>query len=300
MSVVRDRLGHDKPTGGTSTIQTHVRRSAGRAALWALMYRTSVRRTCVQEVAVSAIAIPFPSRRTSRARTDGSATGVTDGRGAEQSSRRPRLRLVTDDFIPEVPVRRSVDDTRSPVTASVRVPALPAVSAMRRPAVPAALRGRHSELERLAPQHPAVRAAGLRRSRQQEEGRRGNAAQGSARVETVSSRPREAAEGSVRSRARLRLLRGGLAVIVAAFVLSCCGLTVGALAGMVSPAPATAVAQVSTDTTTTVVRPGQSLWDIAEASGTSDVPGMVARIVELNELQGTTVRAGQTLEVPAA
>ena len=104
----------------------------------------------------------------------------------------------------------------------------------------------------------------------------------------------------MRSRAGLRLLRGGLAVIVTAFVLSCCGLTIGALAGLVSPAPTTAVAQVSTDTTTTVVRPGQSLWDIAEASGTSDVPGMVARIVELNELQGTTVRAGQTLEVPAA
>ena len=102
------------------------------------------------------------------------------------------------------------------------------------------------------------------------------------------------------SQAGLRLLRGGLAVVVAAFVLACCGLTVGALAGMVSPAPATAVAQVSADTTTTVVRPGQSLWDIAEASGALDVPGAVARIVELNDLQGTTVRAGQTLEVPAA
>jgi len=53
-------------------------------------------------------------------------------------------------------------------------------------------------------------------------------------------------------------------------------------------------------TTITVVRPGQSLWDIAEASGTADVPGMVARIAELNDLKGTTIRAGQTLEIPAA
>ena len=106
---------------------------------------------------------------------------------------------------------------------------------------------------------------------------------------------------AVRSRAGLRLLRGGLAVIVAAFVLACGGLVVGALAGLVSAAPATAVAQVSADTTTTtVVRPGQSLWDIAEASGTSDVPGMVARIAELNDLKGTTIRAGQTLEIPTA
>lgn len=171
---------------------------------------------------------------------------------------------------------------------------------MRRPAAPAALRGRRSELERLAPQHPAVRAAGLRRSAQQEEGRRGGAAQGVGKSESVSPRPREAAEVAVRSRAGLRLLRGGFAVIAAVFVLACGGLAIGALAGMVWAAPATAVAQVSADTTTTVVRPGQSLWDIAEASGTSDVPGMVARIAELNDLKGTTIHAGQTLEIPTA
>ena len=79
------------------------------------------------------------------------------------------------------------------------------------------------------------------------------------------------------------------------------GLAIGALAGMAWAAPTTAVAQVQADTTTTtVVRPGQSLWDIAEASGTADVPGMVARIAELNDLKGTTIRAGQTLEIPAA
>ena len=116
--------------------------------------------------------------------------------------------------------------------------------------------------------------------------------------ESVPSRPREVAETEVRSRAGLRLLRGGLAVVVAAFVLACSGLAIGALTGLVSAAPATAVAQASADTTTTVVRPGQSLWDIAEASGTADVPGMVARIAELNDLKGTTIRAGQTLEIP--
>ena len=92
----------------------------------------------------------------------------------------------------------------------------------------------------------------------------------------------------------------GLEVVAAALVLACSGLAIGALTGLVSAAPATAVAQVSADTTTTVVRPGQSLWDIAEASGTADVPGMVARIAELNDLKGTTIRAGQTLEIPTA
>ncbi|WP_232272277.1 LysM peptidoglycan-binding domain-containing protein, partial [Actinomyces sp. oral taxon 171] len=188
---------------------------------------------------MSAIAIPLPSRQVSRARTDEPAAGPASGRGAGQSSRRPRLRLVTDDFVPEVPevsVRRRADGARRPVSAPACVPAVPA---MRRPAAPAALRDRHSELERLAPQHPAVRAAGLRRGAQQEEGRHDNTAQGARRGGSVSSRPREE---SVLSQVGLRLLRGGLAVVVAAFVLACCGLTVGALAGMVSPAPATAVA----------------------------------------------------------
>ena len=258
------------------------------------MYRTSVRRTCVQEVAVSAIAIPLPSRQASRARSDEPVAGPASGRAGGQSSRRPRLRLVTDDFVPEAPVGRSVEGAQRPGGASARVPALPAALPMRRPAAPAALRGRRSELERLAPRHPAVRAAGLRRSALQEEGRRGGAAQRPGKGEPVPSRPREAVETEVRSPGGLRLLRGGLAVIAAALVLACSGLAIGALAGMAWAGTATAVAQVQADTTTTVVRPGQSLWDIAEASGTSD------RIAELNDLQGTTIRAGQTLEIPAA
>ena len=250
---------------------------------------------------MSAIAIPLPARQASRARTDEPVAGPASGRGGGQSSRRPRLRLVTEDFVPEAPVRSGLEGAPRPVPASVGVaalPAAPAMPAMRRPAAPVALRGRRTELERLAPQHPAVRAAGLRRSAQQEEDRRGGA-QSVGKSESVLSRPRKTVKAAVRSRAGLRLLRGGLAVIVAAFVLTCSGLAIGALVGLVSAAPATAVAQVPADTTTTVVRPGQSLWDIAEARGTSDVPGMVARIAELNDLKGTTIRAGQTLEIPA-
>ena len=249
---------------------------------------------------MSAIAIPLPSRQASRARTDEPVAGPASGRGGGQSSRRPRLRLVTEDFVPEAPVRSGLEGAPRPVPAAVGVaarPAAPAMPAMRRPAAPVALRGRRTELERLAPQHPAVRAAGLRRSAQQEEDRRGDA-QSVGKSESVPSRPRKTVKAAVRSRAGLRLLRGGLAVIVAAFVLTCSGLAIGALVGLVSAAPATAVAQVPADTTTTVVRPGQSLWDIAEASGTSDVSGMVARIAELNDLKGATIRAGQTLEIP--
>ena len=74
----------------------------------------------------------------------------------------------------------------------------------------------------------------------------------------------------------------------------------GGLVGLTSSTSAAVAGQAPVSTVTTVVRPGQSLWDIAEASGTSDVPGMVARIAELNDLKGTTIRAGQTLEIPTA
>ena len=87
---------------------------------------------------MSAIAIPLPSRQVSRARTDEPAAGPASGRGAGQSSRRPRLRLVTDDFVPEVPevpevsVRRRADGARRPVSAPACVPAVPAIASPRR------------------------------------------------------------------------------------------------------------------------------------------------------------------------
>ena len=142
---------------------------------------------------MSAIAIPLPSRQASRARSAEPVAVSASGRAGGQLSRRPRLRLVTDDFVPEAPVRRSLEGAQRPVSASARVPVLPAVPPMRRPAAPAALRGRRSELERLAPQHPAVRAAGLQRSALQEEDRTGGAARRPGKSESVPSRPREVA-----------------------------------------------------------------------------------------------------------
>ena len=168
MSVARDCLGCSKPSGETSTIQTHVRRSGGRVAVEALLYRTSVRRTYVQEEAMSAIAVPPSPRPVSRtqvrertAEPAAEQTGVRRiGRAAGQVPPRPRLRLVTDDFVPEVPPCRAADVVaRRPAAASALT--MPAPS-MRRPSRPAALRGRWAELEKLAPQHPAVRASRLR------------------------------------------------------------------------------------------------------------------------------------------
>ncbi len=48
------------------------------------------------------------------------------------------------------------------------------------------------------------------------------------------------------------------------------------------------------------VRPGETLWDIAEAHTPDggDVRRTVADIRELSGLEGSTIRAGQTLRLP--
>ena len=233
---------------------------------------------------MSAIAVPPSPRSTSRSQSRRRAAG--------QASCRPRLQLVTEDFVPEVRSRLEGDET-GPRSAP---PASPSPTPpMRRPSTPAALRDRRSELERLAPQHPAVRAARLR------EGARRGVAALSAQQDVPSPSQRDGRVGrAAHPRVILRILRGGSLGVVAAIALVCCGLLVGVLMGLASPSSAAPAAQESAGTTTTVVRPGESLWEIAAASGTADVSGMVTRIVELNDLRGTTVHAGQTLEIPAA
>ena len=295
MSVVCDRLGCNKPNGETTAIQTHVRRNTGRVAVRALVCRTNVRRTCVQEVVVSVIAIPPSPRPASRTRTRGRTTEQVPGCSGEQAvvraSSRPRLRLVTAGFVPEAPTLRAVDDdmSRPAVTHDTTSPALP----VRRPSRPAVLRGHRPELERLAPQHPAVRAARLRESTVRRDG-----APLKSRADVSAGPSRGRQERGLRFGADLRRYRGGFLVVVAAIVLICCGLMLGGLVGLLAPSSTAMLAQGAVGTTTTVVRPGQSLWEIAAASGTSDVPAMVARIVSLNGLQSAAVHSGQTLEVP--
>ena len=138
----------------------------------------------------------------------------------------------------------------------------------------------------------------MRASRLREGGQRGGAPQEEGREDFVVGPAREPQERTVRSGAGPRLLRGGSRAVIAAIVLTCCGLMLGGLVGLTSPTSSASAAQGAVRTTTTVVRPGESLWEIAAASGTSDVSAMVTRIVELNDLESATVHAGQPLEVP--
>lgn len=243
---------------------------------------------------MSAIAIPPSPRPASRVRTRGGVTGHLGGRAVARASR-SRLLLVTDDFVPMALTHGAADDaTRRPMAApaadSTELP-------MRRPSAPVALRSRRQELERLAPEHPAVRAARRRDRAQRDRGRQ--AVRQDAAAPSGNQQDRQGR--TIRFQTEPRFLRRGSLAVIAAIALACCGFALGGLAGLASPTSAAAQPPVGTAATvTTVVRPGQSLWEIAAASGTADVSATVARIVELNDLQSTTVRAGQTLEVPVS
>lgn len=50
---------------------------------------------------------------------------------------------------------------------------------------------------------------------------------------------------------------------------------------------------------TVVVQSGESLWDIAAASGSPDVARTVAYMIDINDLDGSTIHPGQTLRVPS-
>lgn len=241
---------------------------------------------------MSIIAVPPPPRPASRAQGREGVTGSIGGHLTEQTRSRPRLRLVTDDFIPEIPLRRVVDDAkgRSTVPSDATSATSPELL-VRRPSRPASVRGRRPDLEKLAPQHPAVRAARMHGGARRDSGPQIDR-------ETVVARSQRQ-EQVRRTGIGLHLIRGGAFSVAATIVLTCCGgFMLGGLAGLAAPAPTVVATPETVRTATTVVLPGQSLWEIAAGSGTSDVSAMVARIVELNDLESPTVHAGQTLKIP--
>ncbi len=98
---------------------------------------------------------------------------------------------------------------------------------------------------------------------------------------------------------RLRLTRRGrLAVAVSATAVTVLlGLTV---LPAVASGVASAFSAAPTTSSTVVVQPGQSLWQIAQAAApTGDTASMVARIADANGITGADqLRPGQRLVVP--
>ena len=193
---------------------------------------------------------------------------------------RPHLRLVTDDFVPET-------SRADPV---VELPA----ELTRRPATPRAARSAlggggvaQARPADLAPHHPAVRA---QRRRQLEAQRSrsvlAHGADGAHGEAGKASAPRVQDSGQRLPVGLRRLVvTSGLALVVALIV------SLGIVISGFADAPSR--------TTTATVQAGQSLWEVAAATGTGDVDRTMSRIVELNGLESSALQAGQVLVVPA-
>lgn len=190
---------------------------------------------------------------------------------------RPHLRLVTDDFVPETSradpvVELPAELTRRPVTPRAARSALGGGGvAQARPAD-------------LAPHHPAVRA---QRRRQLEAQRSRSVLAHGADGAHGEASPLRVQDSAQRLPIGLRRLvvTGGL-VLVAALIVS-----LGIVMSGFADAPSR--------TTTATVQSGQSLWEVAAATGTGDVDRTMSRIVELNGLESSALQAGQVLVVPA-
>lgn len=229
------------------------------------------------------------------------------------------LRVVTSEPPPwELPAIRGTGAGRRPVTP--RTPGAPRRGSRggRGPLAPTPTR--LAELAELSPTHPAVRAR--RRGGAPGAGHQGAGdgagrplpgGEGPAIDLAKSSGPgcplpggdaaaHPAADGAgapgpggtrCAAAGLLRRLRGRLkGFVVAGVVLALL------VAGAVLASGPSRGGQETGATTTVTVSAGQTLWDIAAATGRGDVMETAALIVELNHLSGTTLRPGQRLIVP--
>ena len=204
----------------------------------------------------------------------------SSGRSAVSATReddpRPHLRLLVGGSASE--------GSRAGATVGlpaelVRRPAAPRVASARRERTGRTGRPTRAAGARpadLAPRHPAVRAQRRRRL----EARRRAAERAETSPRRVGSRA-----GSLPIGLRRLAVAGAVALVLALLV------SLGIVVSGLADAPGR--------TTTATVRAGQSLWEVAAATGTGDVEGTMARIVELNALESSVLEPGQVLVVPA-
>jgi hypothetical protein len=98
---------------------------------------------------------------------------------------------------------------------------------------------------------------------------------------------------------RLRLTRRGRVVlaVVAALLVTVISLLAAGRAQATNHGPSSGAARHGL--VQVIVRPGQSLWSVAEkAAPDRDTRAVIQQIIDLNSLNGDTVSAGQQLWVP--
>lgn len=113
-------------------------------------------------------------------------------------------------------------------------------------------------------------------------------------LEIASAASSEADGGTLKLRLtrRGRVVFGGLAAVLVAGVLAF-------LAALGAPQASASDAEGAQQFPYAVVQPGSSLWSIAtDLDPSSDPRDLVAEIVQLNQLDGSGVDAGQALAVP--
>lgn len=247
---------------------------------------------------MSALALPpRPSRRL-RMVTPLSAHSAASAPSADAPAREapsaraagaphhPHLRLVTAEPVAEGPGAQADVSVRPAAPAELR----------RRPGAPRPRAGL-TELTGLAPAHPAVRgaqrraaagrafqAAPARRASRPEAARRGATAGAAGRAGLAEHGARAGVLASLPAPMRRGVI--SIAVVVLLSLVAAVGI-IGS--GLMAPV----------ETSTATVQAGQSLWDVAAATGAPDVAEAMAQIVDLNDLDSSTIHPGQTLVVPA-
>ncbi|WP_235905253.1 LysM peptidoglycan-binding domain-containing protein, partial [Actinomyces marmotae] len=157
-----------------------------------------------------------------------------------------------------------------------------------------------AELASLAPTHPAIRGA-QRRAPAAGPAQAGPAqGMGRAGASKRGGGAARAGHAGGAARAGRGASRGVLASLPAPMrwaVVSMMVVVLLALAAAAGIIGSGLMAPAKTSTTT--VQPGQSLWDVAAATGAADVSEAMAQIVDLNGLDSSTIHPGQSLVVPA-
>lgn len=105
---------------------------------------------------------------------------------------------------------------------------------------------------------------------------------------------------STKAPARMKLTRRGRFVLFGLPVLLVLGALMMMLGAFLNPAQASTGGLSTTETVSVSVKSGESLWSVAErVSPDRDPREVVAEIAQINNLESSTLLAGQKLEVPA-